>query len=203
MPFQEWLNSLSPTTKDTATRLVSTNKVPADDIPLAWFVVELVDDNQPERLSFTSYEALVDHVRTRSQQDGVRMFVGWGTPVYVTRGQYKFIVHPNGEKTPLFHVPAAEELELDDTGQFTDDPDERIAEITEIDLGGGQRVAQSNPAGVTEDEDDYIDGPEDFDEYDVTEGNEGNEEDYVEEEPDEDEYDEEEDEEEEDEEEDD
>jgi hypothetical protein len=172
--FQGWLNSLSQDTQGVATRLVVDNKVNADDVTLGWFVVELVGDEQPALLKFPSYAALVDHVRRRSQQAEVWMFCYWGAPIRLTTGQFKFLVHPNGERTALFRIPNEDEMEFDDEGRFTDTSDAPIGEVTELNLGGST-IALSDGGGG--------DSAATYDDGDFNEYEEESEDDYSDEEP--------------------
>jgi hypothetical protein len=145
-------------------RLVAEDKRDVDDIPLAWFVVEWVGDEQPERKVFDTYPALVDHVRRRSQQPGVRLFVFWGAIAHITKGEYKFLVHPSGERVPLFRVPSPLEMEFDETGEFTDEPDSPVGEVTELKLGRGQSLPMTS--GKDDEEDSgFLDA--NYDEYEA------------------------------------
>jgi hypothetical protein len=66
-----------------------------------------------------------------------RLFAFWGSRVFVTKGELKFVVHPAGGRVPLFHVPDDPEMVLDRRGQFTDDPDSPIPEIDRLYSGSG------------------------------------------------------------------
>lgn len=165
--FTAWLDSLTESTQEVGQRIVATGKLEADDIDLSWFVVETVEDEPPELVKFNSYEALVMHVTQRAQQPDVRMLVFWGASARLTRGQYKFLVHPNGERVPLFHIPTIDEMEFDDNGRFTVTEDEAIPEVTELNLGG--QTMQLSASNSEDEAVGYDDDEGDYDEYDEVE----------------------------------
>lgn len=165
--FGAWVNSLTAPTREVAYRLVVDNKLSAENVTMGWFALEVVGDEHPRLVKFATYAAQIDHAKQLAKQEGVRLFLWWGAPVRLTTGPFKFAVHPSGERTPLFDMPDPQEMEFDDSGQFTDDSAEAIGEVTELNLGG-QTIPLSVSGGDTEPED-VFDETADFDEYEEVE----------------------------------
>lgn len=78
-----------------------------------WLAVVVPDDGEPSVVATESFAALADFIRDMVGTD-VAVYPFYGVRVGITKGEPRWLVHPNGSRLPLFRTDSSQEL--DETG---------------------------------------------------------------------------------------
>lgn len=159
--WNDWADRLTVKSQDELHKL---GRAPDDSVRPQWILLLLPEIDNPEITTYDSPEALSAYLQTRVNERGLRAFPFYGVRARISEKPYRYLLHPNGTRYPLFTLPTEMKVQEDDllgpeeeeeqTSTIGQDFEEEAVEDDWNDLAAHDAEIEEEEPAEDEDEDD-------------------------------------------------